>query len=288
MKVSERKHVNAFGDVIYSPMDVLSDRVLSKLLRRIFTGICHELGTNTAQAEEIANILWLWNEWPSIESFESHLRQQFNRFISQQNLTSAFEKRALLIAKQVRPFLVGDSIADVGSGDGLVAWLLRDIAKRIELVDVDFYLDPRVSLPFYQCKDGKPLPIKEAVDTSLLLTVLHHASDPISLLKQTSRTTLSRLVIIESVIGVKRSSHAPKSYLYDLDMNRQRKYATFIDWLYNRVLHKDVRVPYNYLTPRHWKKVFESHGLNVVEVIDLGVDQAIVPEHHVLFALDKA
>lgn len=287
MRKLKLEKTNTFGDVIYSPMDVLSDSILSKLLRDVFRDICHELGMNTKQAIEIANILWVWNEWPSIQSFEKHLRRQFYRFISPKDLTSAFERRAILITEQIRKFIVGDSIVDIGCGDGLVAWLLRNTTKKLVLVDVDFYLDPRVSLPFYQYKSGKPLPIKETFDTSLLLTVLHHATNPINLLKQVHKITLSRLIIIESVIGVKRSKNSPKSYLYNLDINRQRKYATFIDWLYNRVLHKEVPVPYNYLTPQSWQKIYENYGWKVVKFVDLGVDQVIVPEHHVLFVLER-
>jgi hypothetical protein len=90
------------------------------------------------------------------------------------------------------------------------------------------------------------------------------------------------------VYGIERIAPGTVSFLTELDREGQRKYATFVDWLYNRVFHDGVSVPYNYNTPQGWKRLLEDMGWCVKEIVDLGMDQPIVPEHHVLFVLDKA
>ncbi len=51
----------------------------------------------------------------------------------------------------------------------------------------------------YHPDDQIPL-ANHAVDTTILYTVLHHASDPLQLLKEATRITKTRLVIVEGYI----------------------------------------------------------------------------------------
>jgi hypothetical protein len=220
--------------------------------------------------------------------FEEELRRVFNGLISKEILRYALDKRALLMRDQIAPYIVGHRLADVGCGDGLIAWHLRDRVQSIDLIDVQDYLDPRVQLPLRVYRDGDRIPITEPVDTSLLLTVLHHAQNPFSLLTQTRGVTASRAIVIESICGIARSAESPESPLHGLNRDQQREYATFIDWLYNRVFHDGVPVPCNYLPPDQWQQVFLQTGWRISHSEDLGIDQCIVPEHHFLFVLDAA
>lgn len=280
--------INAFGDLIYSPLDILRDEAMSVVLKPTLSGICNELSITPTDAELLLQNMWKLSQALSERAIEEKLQLYFNQIVRPDVMLAALERRSVLIAKQIAPFLIGDSIADIGCGDGLVAWFVRHLAKKIALLDIQFYLDSRVLLPFYQYAEGQPLPITDQVHTSLLLTVLHHAQDPLDLLRKTRLITLSRAIIIESVFGVDVHTDSPPSILRQLDTEQQRKYASFIDWLYNRVFHDGVAVPYNFSTPEHWQEIFRSMGWRINRVLDLGIDQPIVPEHHVLFVLDTA
>jgi len=106
------------------------------------------------------------------------------------------------------------------------------------------------------------------------------------LLRKCSQVTGKRLIIIESVVEVKKNLYSRDSQLHNIPIKDQIKYACFIDWFYNRVLHQDVQVPYNYCSTLEWIQFFTNNGFSVDEVVDLGIDQVLVPEHHVLFVIE--
>jgi ABC-type Fe3+/spermidine/putrescine transport system ATPase subunit/ubiquinone/menaquinone biosynthesis C-methylase UbiE len=282
---TEARKQSAFGHAVYSPIEVLSDQPLSDVLKPTFIDICAELGVQSFEAHRLAEKIWAKNVPPLLE-FEDQLQRDINSIVPEGRLQSALERRSIRIAEEVKPFLVGDTLADIGCGDGIVAWHLQRFARKILLTDVEEYLDPRITFPFSGYTEGHPLPLDESMDTSLLLTVLHHAEDPLRLLRETKRITKTRVIVIESVFGVSKDKEKPKSILRSLTIERQLKYQTFLDWLYNRVFHDGVPVPYNFNTPEAWRKIFEEMGWEIEQMIDLGVDQPIVPEHHFLFVLN--
>jgi SAM-dependent methyltransferase len=138
--------------------------------------------------------------------------------------------------------------------------------------------------------EGSRLPCDqgEQFDTVLLVAVLHHATNPRDLLRLAWAATRQRLIIIESVIGVRERHHNAEYDLVDSSLEDQIGYAVFIDWFYNRVLHDDVQVPYNFTTPERWKEVFDDEKMDLKQIQFLGQDIKIGPEYHVLFVLEKA
>ena len=207
---------------------------------------------------------------------ETVIRQWIASRISTPGVTAEFSARSSQICSQIQPFVRGPAIADIGCGDGLVAATL-DGAFQIELVDVVDYVDPRVRLPFHHYSGRGPLPFERSVDCSLLLTVLHHCESPDEVLRETMRVTTSRIIVIESVVP---EPSAP-------DFDAQFLIAAFFDWFYNRVLHSGVPVPFNYNSVAGWKSMFNQHDWRMVHLVDLGRDQKLVPERHVLFILDR-
>ena len=109
----------------------------------------------------------------------------------------------------------------------------------------------------------------KSFDTTLLLTVLHHAAEPLSVLLEAKRVTRGKIIVLESIY---------------FDENH-RKVNTFFDWFWNRVLHQNINTPFNFNSPKGWEEVFTENGLTVEYSIDLGVDQPTVPEHHWLYVL---
>lgn len=275
---------SVFGHTLYSPLEVLEDLQLEEPLKRTFLEICRAVGIADDDAMRLSSELWKQHN-VSLGEFENELQSLVNSIVSPHQLRSALEQRSQIIAGQVRPFIVGNSLADIGCGDGMVAWHLRDCAKKIILADVHLYLDDRIQFPFYSYSEGEPIPFSDIMDTTLLLTVLHHSENPVRLLHDTHRVTRRRAIVIESVFDVDRKPEHPVSILRKLDRERQFKYQTFLDWLYNRVFHDGVPVPFNFNTPTDWVRIFNETGWQVEHKMDLGIDIPIVPEHHFLYVL---
>ena len=139
------------------------------------------------------------------------------------------------------------------------------------LVDIVDYNDTDLPLILYNPEEKIPLADGE-VDTTILYTVLHHASDPEHLLNEATRITKKRLVIIEAFV----------------EEDDIRMTNSFFDWFYNRVIgDEDINVPLNFLKVKGWEKLLKSHGFDLVETIYLGINEPVVPEHQILIIADN-
>ena len=172
----------------------------------------------------------------------------------------------------VEKYIIGEKILDLGAGDGLLALeIKKQLKKKVVLVDIIDYNFTDLPLILYNPEEKLPLPDTE-VDTTILYTVLHHASDQEHLLKEATRITKKRLVIIEG-------------YIEDDDI---RITNSFFDWFYNRVLgDEDINVPLNFLRVNGWEKILKSHGFELTETIYLGINEPVVPEHQILLIFDS-
>jgi hypothetical protein len=169
----------------------------------------------------------------------------------------------------------------------MIASLARSRFKRIQLLDVIKYLPRGLNLPFEIYQEGQALPIKDQFDTVLLLTVLHHSRNPDALLQLAWEATASRLIIIESVVDPGPTTPPVDYSLIQSPREDQVAFAAFVDWFYNRVLHDDVPVPYNFTTPAAWESVFLRNKMNCTKTVHYGQDISIGPEYHVMFILEK-
>jgi len=184
--------------------------------------------------------------------------------------TLAF-KRAKRSFELVKDYIVGGKVLDLGAGDGLLALEIKEqLKKEVVLVDIVDYNYTDLPLILYDPKENVPLADGE-VDTTILYTVLHHASDPEHLLKEATRITKKRLVIIEG-------------YIEEDDI---RITNSFFDWFYNRVIgDEDINVPLNFLRVKGWEKLLKSHGFDMIKTIYLGINEPVVPEHQILIIAD--
>jgi SAM-dependent methyltransferase len=184
--------------------------------------------------------------------------------------TLAF-KRAKRSFELVKDYIVGGSILDLGAGEGLLALeIKKQLNIEVRLVDVVDYNFTDLPLILYNPEEKIPLADKKA-DTTILFTVLHHASDPEHLLKEATRITKSRLVIVEGYV----------------EEDDKRITNIFFDWFYNRVIgDEDINVPLNFLRVTGWEKILNSHGFNIVKTVYLGINEPIVPEHQILIIAD--
>ena len=260
-----RPHIDGFLNKVLSAFGLQSEAI------ERFTAFAH----SKAKVEENTLV------------YERELKSGLIGMIKVPKRDEALTQRANLIYEELKPFLIGDSLLDIGCGDGRISILAKEHFSRCQLLDVVQFLPRSFSLPFVSYEEGQPLPVDQPFDTVFLLTVLHHASNPVKLLKLAWKATKKRLIIIESVVGIHVEQSAAKYDLIGLPDEAQIAYAGFVDWFYNRVLYDDVPVPYNFTTPETWQSVFLQHKMPCVKTIHLGQDINIGPEYHVLFILEK-
>jgi len=292
-KEKDYVEVNNWGLKIPTPQSVVLNAQLKPYIDRLLSrmlSLCgldeRAIGSFKALADHEARV----NRYDTHVAYERELKAGLIGMIKLRRLDAALNRRAEIIKGQIEPYLEGDSLLDIGCGNGMVANLIRRHFKEVQLIDVVDYvpLQLRAELPFSLYEEGEPLPVDRAFDTVLLLTVLHHSRNPRRLLKSAWNVTRKKLIIIESVVGVHLLAQSAKYELVNSPDELQIGYAAFIDWFYNRVLHDDVPVPYNFTTPEVWKSHFEQEQMNIEHIVHLGQDVDIGPEYHILFVLQKA
>jgi SAM-dependent methyltransferase len=278
---------NHWGHPITSPLEALQNNFLPEPIRHGASRIFREFLLPQVAIDELLKQVCDVSRDSSTEAFDLRLQRLLRGKLDETKIRYLLDLRAHHVAKQLRPFLTGQSLLDVGAGDGMVSWNIRSHFQRHFLVDVVNYLDPRVHLPFQQYDEGTPLPCADAsFDTTILTNVLHHSLDPMLLLKESVRATRRRLIIIESVYA-DPDHWGEKEIPFCLTPHDQFVYTSFFDWFYNRVLHSDVPAPFNFLPPYKWDLIFSDIGLKTHHRQDLGIDVEIVPIHHFLHVLER-
>ena len=174
--------------------------------------------------------------------------------------------------EKIKNYIVGNKILDLGAGNGLLALEIKEqLNKEVMLVDIVDYNYTDLPLILYNPKGKVPL-TDEEVDTTILYTVLHHASDPKHLLEEAARVTKQRLLIKEAYI----------------EEDEFRITNSFFDWFYNRVIgDEDINIPINFLKVKEWEKLLKSYGFEVILTKYVGIDEPVVPEYHVFIIANK-
>ena len=155
----------------------------------------------------------------------------------------------VLAAHLSRVLPEGASVLDVGAGDGLLDKALGDSRRDIRLRAVDVHARPATFvevLPF----DGKSIPSESSsYDAILLVDTLHHALDPLALLRESVRVARKWIII---------KDHLLEGFLAAPTLR-------FMDWVGNA--RHGVALPYNYWSQRQWNDAFRDTGLTI-ETID--------------------
>ena len=154
-----------------------------------------------------------------------------------------FGRRIRVLARHIAPLLPRDaSVLDVGCGDGLLGRTIRTLRPDLALTGMDVLVRPRTHIPVQEF-DGLTLPLdKMAVDVVLLVDVLHHADDPMRLLKEAARVARQAIVI---------KDHVQASWL-------DRQTLRIMDWTGNAA--HGVALPYNYWTAKEWTLALQRIG----------------------------
>jgi SAM-dependent methyltransferase len=280
---------NYFGYLIPTVCELIEHPTAAKLIR---IGLYDSLKCVGVKVEDIGLLIQtIINE--SLKSkdvceVEHNLAKLCEGKIVPSILRAALDGRAKKIAQQISPYLLGKRILDLGCGDGMVMNFVEGKEYEVKLADVSNYVDHRINYPFTLLRAPKLKDIACVFDTVLLLTVLHHSSDPEDVVEGLSSLKANRIIVIESVLEIPSSSSPLACLLAKHDFEIHLAFAIFADWFYNRVLHEDVLVPYNLGTVADWHKLFHRYGYYPILSENLGIDQPLVPEVHQLLVYERS
>jgi SAM-dependent methyltransferase len=140
---------------------------------------------------------------------------------------------------------LNSKVLDVGCGDGRLARLIADKRPDILIrgIDVRQRIDAAMRVETF---DGKSIPYSEgSFDVVMFVDVLHHAAEPVPLLREAVRVARQAIVI---------KDHLAEGSLAYLTLR-------IMDWVGNA--RHGVELPYNYWTLAKWHRVLDDLGLNI-------------------------
>jgi len=157
-----------------------------------------------------------------------------------------YERAAQKMCLECQDFIEkGSKILDLGCGPGIVGKTLQDFFQT-EVIGVDIK-DKRIFPIPFEIIDGYQLPFPEnSFDVVFISYVLHHSSNPLSLLKEAKRVSDKKIIIYEDL---------PEGFLSKL-----------ICWLhnltFNRFFQHQNTLPF-FKSEKEWEKIFQEIGLNI-------------------------
>ena len=136
-------------------------------------------------------------------------------------------------------------VLDVGCGDGSLAEAVHEQRSDVRVHGIDVLARRQTRIPVTPF-DGLRFPFFDnSFDIVTFVDVLHHASDPLRLLKEAKRVVRGAILV--------------KDHL--LEGAWAHVTLRLMDQIGNRRFGVDI--PYNYWTPRRWQEAFDSLGLRI-------------------------
>jgi len=136
-------------------------------------------------------------------------------------------------------------VLDVGCGDGLLAHLVLQRRRDVEIRGVDVLVRNHTQIPV-DCFDGQVIPYSDAsLDVVMFVDVLHHTEDPMVLLREAARTARVAIVIKDHL----------RDGLFASPTLR------FMDYIGNA--RHAVALPYNYWPQQRWLQAFRTLDVTI-------------------------
>jgi SAM-dependent methyltransferase len=203
--------------------------------------------------------------------------------------------------RQLREWLQGETVLDLGCGNGLTSAVLHQNGYQVYLTDVLDYRDEAAkALPFERMTDPQVVPYPgRHFDTSLVFAVLHHvvAPDLLPLLAELHR--LSRRVIVEEdtyllspgLEGLAEAlgRDAMLREFTAMPLEDQLRYLMFVDYFANAITQglPQMDMPFNFKTVSEWQALFAAQGFSVRRTLIKGFQPRYFNRScHVWFILD--
>jgi SAM-dependent methyltransferase len=139
------------------------------------------------------------------------------------------------------------SVLDVGCGSGHLAQNINQERADLTFAGIDVLLREKTWMPV-RTFDGQSIPFDSAsMDVVMFVDVLHHADDPMPLLREAVRVARKSVIIKDHLLeGV-----FAESTLRFMDHIGNARYS--------------VALPGNYWRRRDWEQAFMTLGMNPVE-----------------------
>lgn len=146
------------------------------------------------------------------------------------------------IAAQIDP---GSTILDIGCGDGQISERIANEVENSRISGIDV-MDRSIASIHVSKYDGLTIPMdNNSVDTCVFVDVLHHADEPLQVMREASRVARKSIII--------------KDHLADGLLSWQ--ILRFMDWVGNE--RHGVSLPYNYFKQVEWADHFSKLDLKV-------------------------
>jgi len=156
------------------------------------------------------------------------------------------KRRTLVLSdwcSRIIPF--NSKVLDVGCGDGRLARLIAEKRPDISIQGIDVR-QRNDAVMLVDTFDGKSIPYGEgSFDVVMFVDVLHHASQPMMLLREAVRVAREAIVI---------KDHLAEGSLAYLTLR-------IMDWVGNA--RHGVALPYDYWSLAKWHRVFDKLGLRI-------------------------
>lgn len=160
-----------------------------------------------------------------------------------------FNRRVKVLSKTISKIIPKDvkSILDVGCGDGLISFLIKNKRKKIKISGLEV-LKRSSCLIDTKIFDGKTIPLKDSSrDLILFIDVLHHTNNIESIFKDSIRVTKKYVIV--------------KDHIYQTQFDYI--ILKIMDWFGNR--GHGVNLVYNYKKKKYWTNLSLKYKANIVD-----------------------
>ncbi len=203
--------------------------------------------------------------------------------------------------RQLRPWLRGKRLLDLGCGSGRLSLQLAEGGYEPALTDVLDYRAPEAQrLPFAWMEQPQRIPYADgAFDSAVVMAVLHHVAPQnlLPLLQELRR--VARRVIVEEDsfelpadlegLDERLAQDAQLRAFVALPPEDQLRYTMFLDYFANAITQglPQMETPFDFKTVGEWQSLFEEQGFTVRQTLLQGFQKGQFNRAcHVWFVLD--